>query len=49
MDIVSSALVLAHDGAAAEASKLPPFVFGASAFIGLVILLVVTLMVKVGD
>ena len=49
MHIVSSALVLSHDEAAAEASKLSPFVFGATAFVGLVILLVVTLMIKVGD
>lgn len=49
MDIVSSALVLAHDEAAAEASTVSPLVFGASAFIGLVVLLVVTLMIKVGD
>jgi type III secretory pathway component EscV len=49
MDIATTALVLAHDEASAEASKLSPFVFGASAFIGLVILLVVTLMIKVGD
>jgi type III secretory pathway component EscV len=49
MDIVSSALVIASEDAAAEASQLSPFVFGVSAFVGLVVLLVVTLMIKVGD
>ena len=49
MDIVSTALVLAHDEAAAEASNVSPIAFGVSAFVGLVVLLVVTLMIKVGD
>jgi type III secretory pathway component EscV len=49
MDIVSTALVIAHEEAAAEASQVSPWVFGASALVGFVVLLVVTLMIKVGD
>jgi hypothetical protein len=49
MDIVSTALVLASEEAAAETSHVSPFVFGAFAFIALGALLVLTMMIKVGD
>jgi hypothetical protein len=49
MDIVSNAIVLASDEAAAEASQVSPYVFGAFAFVALAVLLVVTMMIKVGD
>jgi hypothetical protein len=49
MDIVSNAIVLASDEAAAEASHVSPYVFGVAAFGALVVLLVITMMIKVGD
>jgi len=49
MDIVSSALVIASEEAATEASSVSPLVFGGFAFVALVVLLVVTMMIKVGD
>ena len=49
MDIVSSALVLANEEMATEGSNVNPFVFGAFALVSLVVLLVLTMMIKVGD
>lgn len=49
MDIVSTALVLASEEAAVEGSHVSPYVFGGFAFVALVVLLVVTTMIKVGD
>jgi hypothetical protein len=49
MEIVSSALVLASEEAAAESGQVSPYVFGAFAFVALVALLIVTMMIKVGD
>jgi hypothetical protein len=48
MVVISTALVLAGEGAAAEASSTSPFVFGAFAFIALSALLIATMMIKVG-
>lgn len=48
MGIFTNAVVLA-EGAAAEGSTTSPYIFGAAAFIGLTVLLIVTLMLKVGD
>lgn len=49
MDIVSTALILASEEAAAETSQVSPYVFGVFTFIALGALLVVTMMIKVGD
>jgi hypothetical protein len=49
MSFVNSAIVLANEEAAGEASHVSPYVFGAFAFVALVALLVVTMMIKVGD
>ena len=49
MSIVTTAIVLANEEAAAEASHVSPYVFGVTAFVALVALLVVTMMIKVGD
>ena len=49
MSIVSTALVLASEEAAAEGSHVSPYVFGGFAFVALVALLVVTMMIKAGD
>ncbi len=49
MDIVSSALVIASEEATVEAGQVSPYVFGAFAFVSLAVLLIVTLMIKVGD
>jgi len=49
MGIMSSAVVLASEEAAAEGSAVSPYVFGAFAFTALVALLIVTMMIKVGD
>jgi hypothetical protein len=49
MDIVSSALVVASEEATAEVSHVSPFVFGGFAFVALAVLLIATLMIKVGD
>ena len=49
MSIVSTALVVANEEAAAEASHVSPYVFGGFALVGLLALLVVTMMIKVGD
>ncbi|MBK9740464.1 MAG: hypothetical protein IPO93_13350 [Actinobacteria bacterium] len=46
--MISSAIVLA-DEAAAEGSQASPWLFGATALIALVALLIVTMMIKVGD
>ena len=48
MGVITTAVVFAEE-AAAEASGLPAWVFGVSAFVVLGALLVVTLMIKVGD
>lgn len=49
MHILNTALVLANEQAAAEGSQVSPYVFGAFAFGALVLLLVITMMIKVGD
>ncbi len=49
MEIVSTAIVLASEEAAVESGQVSPYVFGAFAFVALVVLLIVTMMVKVGD
>lgn len=49
MGIISTALVLASEEAAAESAGVSPFVFGAFTFVALGALLVVTMMIKVGD
>jgi hypothetical protein len=49
MDIVSTAIVFAGEEAAAEGSSVSPYVFGVTAFVALVALLIVTMMIKVGD
>ena len=46
---VVNALVLASEEAAAEGSHVSPYVFGGFAFVALAVLLVVTMMIKVGD
>ena len=48
MHILNTALVVAEE-AAAEGSHVSPYVFGAFAFVGLAVALVVTMMIKVGD
>lgn len=48
MDVVSTALALASEEAATEAAGTAPWVFGAFAFGALVVLLVATMMIKVG-
>jgi hypothetical protein len=47
MVVISTALVLA-DEAAAEGSVTSPYIIGAFAFVALSVLLVVTMMIKVG-
>lgn len=49
MSFVNSAIVLASEEAAGEASQVSPYVFGGFAFVALAVLLVVTMMIKVGD
>jgi hypothetical protein len=50
MHILSTAHVLAEEAtSAAEGSQVSPYVFGAGAFILLTVLLIITLMLKVGD
>ena len=46
MGVISTATVLAEE--TTGHISVSPFVFGASAFIGLGVLLVITLMIKVG-
>jgi len=46
MGVISTAMVLTED--TAGHISVSPFVFGATAFIGLGVLLVITLMIKVG-
>jgi len=48
MGVFSSAIVLAEE-AAAEGSQASPWLFGITALGALVVLLVITLMIKVGD
>jgi len=48
MGLISSAVVVAS-GEAAGGSMTPPWVFGVSAFGILVLALIVTMMIKVGD
>ena len=49
MHILNTALVFANEEAAAEGSQVSPYVFGVVAFGALVLLLVITMMIKVGD
>jgi hypothetical protein len=49
MEIVSTAVILASEEAAVESGQVSPYFFGAFALVGLVALLIVTMMVKVGD
>ncbi len=49
MHILNTALVLANEEAAAEGSQVSPYVFGAVALGALVLLLIITMMIKVGD
>lgn len=49
MSILTSAIVVASEEAAAEGSQVSAYVFGAFAMVALVALLVVTMMIKVGD
>lgn len=49
MGVISTALVLASEEAAAETGQVSPYVFGAFAFVALGALLVLTMMIKVGD
>lgn len=49
MSFVNSAIVLASEEAATEASHVSPYVFGGFAMVALIALLVVTMMIKVGD
>lgn len=44
-----NAIVLASEEAAAEGSHVSPYAFGAVALGTLILLLVVTMMIKVGD
>lgn len=46
---VVNAIVLASEEAAAEGSQVSAYVFGGFAFAALVVLLVITMMIKVGD
>jgi len=47
MGVITTAAVLA-DSAAKEGINTPAWVFGVTAFVGLGVLLVITLMIKVG-
>ncbi|MEI6362518.1 MAG: hypothetical protein WCP95_10325 [Actinomycetes bacterium] len=47
MGVISTAAVFA-EGLANEGIGTPPWVFGVTAFVGLTVLLVITLMIKVG-
>ena len=49
MHILNTAVVFANEGAAAEGSQVSPYVFGIVAFGALVLLLIITMMIKVGD
>ena len=49
MHILNTALVFANEEAAAEGSTVSPYVFGLVAFGALALLLVITMMIKVGD
>lgn len=49
MGALNTAIVLASETAGEEGSELSPYVFGAAAFIILGLLLVLTMMLKVGD
>jgi len=49
MGVISTALVLASEEAAAETGQVSPYVFGAFALVALGALLVLTMMIKVGD
>jgi hypothetical protein len=48
MTVLNTALVLASEGA--EGSSAPsPYVFGGVALLALIVLLIITVMIKVGD
>lgn len=49
MSALNTAIVLANETAGEETSHVSPYIFGAAAFLILVLLLVVTMMIKVGD
>jgi hypothetical protein len=49
MHILSTALVHAEESADATGLSVSPYVFGGVAFAALAVLLIVTLMIKVGD
>jgi hypothetical protein len=49
MGALNTAIVLASETAGEEGSQLSPYVFGAATFIILGLLLVITMMLKVGD
>lgn len=44
-----NAIIVASEEAATEGSHVSPYVFGGFAFGALVLLLIVTMMIKVGD
>jgi hypothetical protein len=47
MGVITTAAILAEE-AAGQGIGTPPWVFGVTAFVGLSVLLVITLMIKVG-
>lgn len=49
MSALNTAIVLANETASGETSHVSPYIFGAATFIILGLLLVVTMMIKVGD
>ena len=48
MSVVTTAVKFAED-AAAETASTPPWVFGVTAFAVLTVLMIITVMIKVGD
>lgn len=49
MGALNTAIVLASETAGEEGSELSPYVFGAATFAILALLLVITMLLKVGD
>jgi hypothetical protein len=49
MNALNTAIVLASETAGEEGSQVSPYVFGVATFLLLGLLLVVTMMIKVGD
>ena len=47
MTVLNTALVLASESA--EGSSTSPYVFGGFALLALIVLLIITVMIKVGD